>query len=133
MRLHPSPSNTPSTPPSDTVDAVLAHDDLPASAPQHPAPSPVRIDIYRSTSDRSKYLSVVAGTDLANMAFPADVDADLHSVSPYKEAVEIQSGRPAMGLDVEDILAQLGRQGYAAHGLKFSAGLSMGVGIGRGE
>jgi len=95
--------------------------------------SGILIDIYRSTSDRSKFLSVVGGTDIATMAFPADMDTDLYSVSPYKEGVEIQSGKPAMGLDVEDILGQLGRQGFAAHGLKFSASLSMGVGIGRGE
>jgi len=39
--------------------------------------------------------------------------------------------RQAMGLDVQDILSQLGRQGFAIHGLKFSAALSMGVGIGQ--
>jgi hypothetical protein len=135
MRLNPSPSTTTSVPPS--VDAP--DHPAPASAPNRSSPATdldakgIFIDIYRSTTDRSKYLSVVGGTDIASMAFPADMDTDLHSVSPYKEGVEIQSGKPAMGLDVEDILGQLGRQGFAVHGLKFSASLSMGVGIGRGE
>lgn len=125
MRLNPSPSMTPSVPPS--VDAPVPRPSVAASAA--PATGSTAIDIYRSTSDRSKYLSVVAGADIAGMAFPADMDADLHSVSPYKEGVEIRSGTPAMGLDVEDILSQLGRQGFAVHGLKFSASLSMGVGL----
>jgi hypothetical protein len=126
MRLNPSPSTNPSVPLSVAVPAASPFSaDLGAAG--------IRIDIYRSTSDRSKYLSVVGGTDIADMAFPADMDADLHSVSPYKEGVEIQSGKPAMGLDVEEILGQLGRRGFATHGLKFSASLSMGVGIGRGD
>jgi hypothetical protein len=125
MRLNPIPSPSPSAPPPAAT--PIPRDAAPAS----PAAAAIAIDIYRSTTDRSKYLSVVAGTDIAAMAFPADMDADLHSVSPYKEGVEIQSGKPAMGLDVEDILSQLGGQGFAVHGLKFSASLSMGVGIGR--
>lgn len=129
MRLNPSPSTTPSVPlPVDPPAPQPVVAALAVSAPVR-ASAAIGIDIYRSTSDRSKYLSVAAGTDIAGMAFPADMDADLHSVSPYKEGVEIQSGKPAMGLDVEDILAQLGRQGFAAHGLKFSASLSMGVGL----
>jgi hypothetical protein len=134
MRLNPSPSSTPSHPPSI---GVPVHEPVgePAVTTSSASlgASGTLIDIYRSTSDRSKYLSVVGGTDIAGMAFPADMDTDLYSVSPYKEGVEIQSGKPAMGLDVEEILSQLGRQGFAAHGLKFSASLSMGVGIGRPE
>ena len=135
MRLNPSPSTTSSVPPSLATPAAPSLESAAAvsSSSSNVGASGIQIDIYRSTSDRSKYLSVLGGTDIASMAFPANMDADLHSVSPYKEGVEIHSGKPAMGLDVEDILGQLGRQGFAAHGLKFSASLSMGVGIGRGE
>lgn len=128
MRLNPTPTTSPSVSPTAPAPTSVARSEE-AAPLRSVSTAAIGIDIYRSTSDRSKYLSVVAGTDIAGMAFPADMDADLHSVSPYKEGVEIQSGKPAMGLDVEDILAQLGRQGFAVHGLKFSASLSMGVGL----
>ena len=132
MRLNP-PSPASSTPASTfepaTFSASAAGLDL--AAVGSPAAGPVGIDIYQSVAARAKFLSVPAGTDLASMAFPADMDADLFQVSPYKEGVQIQAGVPAMGLDVEDILGQLEARGFALHGLRFSASLAMGVGLGR--
>lgn len=79
--------------------------------------------------DRAKYLSVPAGSDLSKMAFPADTDSDYQSVSVYKQDVGIESGKPAVGLDVDDILGQIASRGFAFHGLKFSTSLSVGVGV----
>ena len=89
----------------------------------------VSIDIYRSSTDRSKYLSVPSGADLSQMLFPADTDSDYQSVSIYKQDVILESGKSAIGLDVEDILNQIQKSGFAFHPLKFSASMSMNVGV----
>jgi len=101
------------------------------AVPQTKSVQKVSIDIYRSSSDRSKYLSVLAGTILGEMAFPADTDSDLFSVSLYKENVDVERGKMAIGLDVESILNQIEASGYAVHGLQFSASMSVGIGSGR--
>lgn len=121
MRLHPSPESLPQ----------------PEVSPRIEPPKPetvvgkgkLSIDIYRSSLDRSKYLSVPAGSDLSSMAFPSDTDGDYQSVSIYKQDVGIESGKTAVGLDVDDILGQIAARGFAFHGLKFSASLSVGVGV----
>ena len=120
MRLHPTPESLPQA--SSQVE--------PSAKTEAPAVgSRLSIDIYRSSLDRAKYLSVPAGTDLASMAFPADTDGDYQSVSIYKQGVDIESGKPAVGLDVGDLLGQIASRGFALHGLKFSASLSVGVGM----
>lgn len=117
MRLHPAPKQAPenATPQavSKTAESVK-----------------VSVDIYRSSSDRSKFLSVPSGSNLAEMTFPADTDNDLFSVSLYKDNVELERGKNAVGLDVDSILNQIEMRGFAFHGLKFSASLSVGVGLG---
>ncbi len=121
MRLHPTPESHPQPEAPPRIE--------PSSMPE-PALGKGRlsIDIYRSSLDRAKYLSVPSGTDLAGMAFPADTDGDYQSVSLYKQGVDIESGKPAVGLDVDDLLGQIASRGFALHGLKFSASLSVGVG-----
>jgi hypothetical protein len=100
-------------------------------APTSKSQLKISIDIYRSSSDRSKYLSIPSGINLAEMNFPADTDNDLFSVSLYKENVTIERGKMAIGLDVESILNQIEKSGYAIHGLQFSASMSVGVTAGR--
>ncbi len=119
MRLHPAPSS-----PADHV----APSEALSKDPPKATSNRVSIDIYRSSTDRSKYLSVPSGSDLAQMLFPADTDGDYQSVSLYKQDVVLESGKPAIGLDVEDILGQIARSGFAFHPLKFSASMSMNVG-----
>ncbi len=122
MRLHPSPESIPQPDASPRIE-VPVEQGTPGKS------SRVSIDIYRSSMDRAKYLSVPAGSDLSTMAFPADTDSDYQSVSVYKQDVGIESGKPAVGLDVDDILGQIAARGFAFHGLKFSASLSVGVGV----
>lgn len=123
MRLHPAPAPAPISLPA--VDHAPSHE-----IEKLQGLNRVSIDIYRSSTDRSKYLSVPANSDLAAMVFPADTDSDLQSVSLYKQNVEIELGKTAVGLDVQDILGQISKNGFACHGLKFSASLSVGVGMG---
>ena len=132
MRLNsPSSAVSPQTPPVRATIPAVSTAALDLAAIPAPLAASRPIDIYQSVADRAKYLSVPAGTDLAAMAFPADMDADLFQVSPYKEGVQVQAGVPAVGLDVEDILSQIETRGFALHGLRFSASLAMGVGLGR--
>lgn len=110
MRLHPAPANHPEEQPK--VAATL------------------EIDIYRAATDRSKLLSVPAGTDLSTLQFPASLDEELHSVRPYKAGVTLTRGAPALGLDVEDIFRQIEASGFAAHLLNASGSIEMGVRMG---
>ncbi|HNY29439.1 MAG TPA: hypothetical protein PKO15_01000 [Fibrobacteria bacterium] len=117
MRIHPE-NPVPSDPrPEATPEAVDTSRSM-------------EIDIYRASTDRSKLLSVPAGTDLSTIQFPSTLDEDLHSVRPYKAGVTITRGTPALGLDVEDIYSQILAQGFAAHLLKASGSIEMGVRMG---
>ena len=91
------------------------------------------LDLYRSSVDRTKLLSLPAGKNPLEIAFPSDLDADLHNVKPYKQNVHLERGQPALGLDVEDIFQQISARGYAAHALKVDTGISMGVRLGGPE
>ncbi len=115
MRIHSQPSNeapASSAPPADSSAEVM------------------EIDIYRASTDRSKLMSVIAGTDLSTLQFPSTLDEDLHSVRPYKAGVTLTRGTSALGLDVEDIFRQILAQGFAAHALKASGSIEMGVRMG---
>lgn len=98
--------------------------------PSADASQTMEIDIYRASTDRSKLLSVPAGTDLSTLQFPSTLDEDLHSVRPYKAGVSITRGTSALGIDVEDIFSQILAQGFAAHPLKASGSIEMGVRMG---
>lgn len=90
----------------------------------------LEIDIFRSSVDRTKLLSVPVGVDVKDIQFPSDLDEDLHSVRPYKNAVRIERGKPALGLDVEDIFRQISARGFAAHLLKTTSSIDMSVRLG---
>ncbi|MFM7010177.1 MAG: hypothetical protein ACKO0Z_12745 [Betaproteobacteria bacterium] len=87
----------------------------------------MKIDIYRSTTDGGKYLSVPAGTDIGDFLFPSDIDADLKNVAPFKADIEIIPGRRAVGLDPDDISRQIEANGFATHGVRISFDLGMGT------
>lgn len=75
----------------------------------------MKIDIYKSTKNSKKYLSVPTGTDIANMTFSSDLDADLQILSPFKTEMEIDSSQPRLGMDVLDIIEQIKNNGFATH------------------
>ena len=103
---------------------------LPDEGPSDKPLETLDIDLYRSSVDRTKLLSVPAGKNPLEITYPSDLDADLHNVRPYKQNVHLERGQPALGLDVEDIFQQIDAKGYAAHLLKVDTGISMGVRLG---
>jgi hypothetical protein len=105
----------------------------PESSPDQDPPQGLDIDIYRSSVDRTKLLSVPAGTNPLDLSYPSDLDKDLYQVLPYKSKVHLERDQPALGLDVKDIFAQIAAKGYAAHQLKVSSSIDMGIQFGRSK
>jgi len=103
----------------------------PEPGPDQDPPEALDIDIYRSSVDRTKLLSVPAGTNPLDLSYPSDLDRDLYQVLPYKRKVHLEREQPALGLDVKDIFAQIAAKGYAAHQLKVSSSIDMGIQFGR--
>lgn len=78
----------------------------------------MKIDIYKSAKSGTKYLTVVAGTKIDALKLPADTDADLLSLSPFKTRIELDPKRPRTAIDEADIKAQIAANGYAIHEVK---------------
>ena len=78
----------------------------------------MKIDIYTSAKNGSKYLSVPVGTKIDSLTLPSDIDADLLSLSPFKTRLEIDMGKPHPALNADEIARKIEQQGYAAHGAK---------------
>ncbi len=76
------------------------------------------IDIYTSTKDGSKYLSVEKGTKVESLELPDSVDGDLLTLSPFKTRLEINKSKMHKALEQNDIIRQIETNGYAAHGSK---------------
>jgi len=85
----------------------------------------MKIDIYRSATNSGKYLSVPADTDVTKVSFPADLDKDLHKLSPFKTQLELVSDRPSLTLDRDEVISQINSRGYATHGAKILIGLNV--------
>lgn len=75
------------------------------------------IDIFKSTKDGSKYLSVAKGTKVEELD-ASSLDPDLLSLSPFKTRLEIQPSKKHPALDQNDIIKQIEEKGYAEHGAK---------------
>lgn len=78
----------------------------------------MKIDIYTSTKNGSKYLSVPKGTKVASLQLPDTVDPDLLTLSPFRTRLELTPGKPHPALDQDNIIAQIEQNGYAVHGAK---------------
>lgn len=78
----------------------------------------LKIDIYTSTKNGSKYLSVPKGTKVASLQLPDTVDPDLLTLSPFRTRLELTPGKPHPALDQDNIIAQIEQNGYAVHGAK---------------
>jgi len=75
----------------------------------------MKIDIYKSVKNGTKYLSVPAGTDMSSKQFPADLDPDLLTLSPFKTSLDIQPGDHRAALDSADVVQQINDRGFATH------------------
>lgn len=80
----------------------------------------MKIDIYQSNKDHSKYLSVPVDTDINTLANSFSAKSDFRSLTLFKKAHEIQSDKPYIALDVKDIINQINEHGYAIHGAEIS-------------
>ena len=78
----------------------------------------MKIDIYKSTKNGNKYLSVPKGTKVENVQLPDPVDPELLTLSPFKTRLEITPGKAHYALDQDNIIEQIEKNGYAVHGAK---------------
>lgn len=85
----------------------------------------MKIDIYTSSKDGSKYLSVAKGVAIETLELPADLDPDLLSLSPFRTRLELHADKEHAALDQAEVLQQIEEQGYAVHGAKFAIQLTM--------
>ena len=83
------------------------------------------IDVYKSTTNDDKYLSVPAGSDVNQLNLPEDLDPDLLDLTEFKTGLEIDLNMPRMGLDQESIHRQITEKGYAIHGANMDVSISM--------
>lgn len=74
----------------------------------------MKIDIYTSSKNAGKHLSVPSGTELEKVTFPPGLDADLKTVKPFKATVDL-STPGLVGLDASDIEHQINAKGFAVH------------------
>ena len=72
----------------------------------------MKIDVYTSSNNPRKHLSVPAGKHLADVQFPRELDRELHKVTPFKANVDTTS---AVALDAADVEQQIAAKGFAVH------------------
>ena len=75
----------------------------------------MKIDIYRSATSSTKYLSVPSGTNVEDLLFPPSIDRDLLKLSPFKTELDVSPEQPRIALDVADVISQIDKNGYAVH------------------
>ena len=83
------------------------------------------IDVYKSTVNDDKYLSVPEGTDITVLDLPVDIDPDLLSLSPFKSSLELDLNKPRVGIDQENIKNQITEKGYAIHGAAMEIAINL--------
>lgn len=86
----------------------------------------MKIDIYTSSNNGTKYLSVRKGTKIEDLELPADIDTDLLTLSPFRTRLVLDADKTHSALDQADIIAQLEEKAYAIHGAKFEITLTAG-------
>jgi hypothetical protein len=72
------------------------------------------VDIYRSSSNPKKFLSLPAGSDIKKFSFAA-LDADYRKVSPFKKGIEVDPSIPRAGFDNAIIVQDIADHGFSAH------------------
>jgi hypothetical protein len=78
----------------------------------------LKIDIYTSTKNGEKHLSVAKGTKIEDLELPDTIDPDLLTLSPFKTRLEIELKVEHNAVDQADVIAQIEEKGYAVHGAK---------------
>ena len=78
----------------------------------------MKIDIYTSTKNGEKHLSVKAGVKLETLEIVDTLDPDMLVLSPFRTRLEIDPNKPHKALNGKDILKQIEASGFAVHGAK---------------
>ncbi len=86
----------------------------------------MKIDIYKSTKNGTKYLSVPAGTDVKKYKFPPNIDPDLLSLLPFKTSLDIKEEDNRVAIDSRQVINEINKNGYAIHGAKIEVRRSIG-------
>lgn len=76
------------------------------------------IDIYQSTKNRDKFISVPAGTDMPALKLPDTIDKDYLELRPFKTGLGLLPEQPRIALDGHQVIADIQKQGYALHGAR---------------
>ena len=79
----------------------------------------MRVDVYTSTTNSSKHLSVPEGQDPQKLN-PVPTDPEVLSVRPHKKGVELDGPKPPVGIDPTDVKRQIADKGHAIHGTSVS-------------
>ncbi|MFT7560100.1 MAG: hypothetical protein ACI93R_002015 [Flavobacteriales bacterium] len=85
----------------------------------------MKIDIYTSSTNGQKYLSVSKGVKIEEIELPKDFDTELLSLSPLRTRLELSTDKEHANLDQVDILKQIEENGFAVHGVKNALRLSI--------
>lgn len=85
----------------------------------------MKIDLYVSTRNGDKYLSVPAGADVNCIDLPDDLDPDLLSLTPLKTSLELDTSKPMVGINQENVIRQITARGYAIHGANMNVGINL--------
>jgi hypothetical protein len=85
----------------------------------------MKIDVYISTKNENKYLSVPAGADVNQLDLPDDIDQDLLNLTPFKTSLELDPNNPIVGINQEDIIKQITKKGYAIHGSSMNVDINL--------
>ncbi|MGS2718073.1 hypothetical protein ACVBE9_07870 [Eionea flava] len=85
----------------------------------------MKIDIYTSTKNGNKHLSVAKGTSLESISLPNDIDSDLLTLSPFRTRLEVLKDKTHPALEQNDVIAQIEAKGYAIHGAKSTITLTV--------
>jgi len=78
----------------------------------------LKIDIYTSTKNGAKHLSVAKGTKIEDLELPDTIDPELLTLSPFKTRLEIELKVEHNAVDQADVIGQIEEKGYAIHGSK---------------
>jgi hypothetical protein len=78
----------------------------------------LKIDIYTSTKNGEKHLSVAKGTKIEDLDLPDSIDPDLLTLSPFKTRLEVELKVEHNAVDQADVITQIEEKGYAVHGAK---------------
>lgn len=75
------------------------------------------IDVYVSSKNSNKFLSVPQNTDLSKLNIE---DSDYKSVSLTNKGKNINENENRIGVNTNDIINQINKNGYALHSIKIT-------------